>query len=71
MKVGIVNVAIGGCKIELFEKDPFRTHAAMAPNRMTNAIAIGSGVMRSAGKWLAWTAKKRPEKAVEMKKRRQ
>lgn len=66
-----MDVAIGGCKIELFEKDPFRTHAAMAPNRMTNAIAIGSGVMRSAGKWLAWTAKKRPEKAVEMKKRRQ
>jgi hypothetical protein len=43
IKVGIVNVSIGGCKIELFEKDRFQTYAATAPNWMTNTIAHYSG----------------------------
>ncbi len=43
IKVGIVNVSIGGCKIELFEKDTFQTYAATAPNWMTNTIATYSG----------------------------
>jgi len=42
-KVGIVNVAIGGCKIELFEKGSFRTYAATAPNWMTNIISAYGG----------------------------
>lgn len=43
LKVGIVNVAIGGCKIELFEKDTFQSYAAIAPNWMTNMIAAYGG----------------------------
>jgi hypothetical protein len=43
LKVGIVNVSIGGCKIELFEKDTFQTYAATAPRWMTNTIATYSG----------------------------
>jgi alpha-L-fucosidase 2 len=43
IKIGIVNVAIGGCKIELFEKDSFQTYVATAPNWMTNTIATYSG----------------------------
>jgi hypothetical protein len=29
-KIGVVHVAIGGCKIELFDKDNFQTYAATA-----------------------------------------
>jgi hypothetical protein len=43
IKVGIVNVSIGGCKIELFEKDTFQSYAATAPAWMTNTIATYSG----------------------------
>ena len=38
IKVGVINVAIPGCKIELFEKDTFRTYAATAPSWMTGFI---------------------------------
>jgi alpha-L-fucosidase 2 len=41
--VGILNVSVGGCKIELFEKDTFQSYAATAPNWMTNTIATYSG----------------------------
>jgi alpha-L-fucosidase 2 len=40
---GVVNVAIGGCKIELFEEDTFQSYVAKAPNWMTNTIATYSG----------------------------
>lgn len=43
IKVGVVNVAVGGCKIELFEKDTFQAYAATAPNWMTNIIRIYDG----------------------------
>ena len=43
IKVGVVNVSIGGCKIELFEKDSFQSYVATAPNWMTNTIATYSG----------------------------
>jgi len=43
IKVGVVNVSIGGCKIELFEKGGFQAYAATAPNWMTNTIATYSG----------------------------
>jgi len=42
-KVGVLNVAIGGCKIELFEQDSFQSYAATAPQWMTNTIATYSG----------------------------
>ena len=38
IKVGIVNVSVAGCKIELFDKENFRAYAATAPNWMTNII---------------------------------
>jgi hypothetical protein len=38
IKVGIVLVAVGGCKIELFEEDHYQAYAATAPNWMTNII---------------------------------
>lgn len=43
IKVGLVNVSIGGCKIELFEKDTFQSYVATAPKWMTNTIATYSG----------------------------
>jgi hypothetical protein len=38
IKVGVVNVAVAGCKIELFDKDNFKTYAATAPTWMTAII---------------------------------
>jgi len=38
IKVGIVNVSVAGCKIELFEKDTFKTYAATAAPWMVNII---------------------------------
>ncbi len=38
VKVGVVNVSVAGCKIELFEKDRFQTYASNAPGWMQNII---------------------------------
>jgi Carbohydrate esterase, sialic acid-specific acetylesterase len=38
IRVGVVVVAVGGCKIELFEKDNYQTYAASAPSWMKNII---------------------------------
>lgn len=38
IRVGIVNVSVAGCKIELFDKDNFQTYAATAPGWMANMI---------------------------------
>lgn len=38
IKVGIVNVSVPGCKIELFDKEAYQTYAATAPRWMTNII---------------------------------
>ena len=38
IKVGIVNVSVAGCKIELFEKNNYQIYAATAPSWMTNII---------------------------------
>lgn len=43
VKVGVVSVAVGGCKIELFEKDSYQTYAATAPSWMTNVIRAYGG----------------------------
>jgi len=37
-KVGVVNVAVGGCKIELFDKDGVKAYVASAPGWMKNAL---------------------------------
>ena len=38
IRVGIINVAVGGCKIELFEKDSYQSYTATAPGWMKNMI---------------------------------
>src|SRR4051812_18423209 len=38
IKVGVVNVSVAGCKIELFSKTNFQSYAATAPKWMTNII---------------------------------
>ena len=38
IRVGIVNVSVAGCKIELFDKDNFQTYADTAPDWMKNMI---------------------------------
>jgi len=36
--VGVINVAIGGCKIELFDKDNYQAYTETAPSWMKNMI---------------------------------
>ncbi len=43
IRVGVVNVAVAGCKIELFEKDSFQSYAAMAPSWMASIIKTYDG----------------------------
>lgn len=38
IRVGVVNVSVAGCKIELFDKDNFQSYAATAAPWMTNII---------------------------------
>ncbi len=38
VKVGIVNVSVAGCKIELFQKDSFQEYASTAPGWMVGQI---------------------------------
>lgn len=38
IKIGVINVSVGGCKIELFDRDNYQTYTATAPNWMMNAL---------------------------------
>lgn len=38
IKVGVINVAVGGCKIELFDKENYSEYVANAPDWMLSAI---------------------------------
>jgi len=38
VKVGIINVSIGGCKIELFDKDNYQTYMETAPGWMKGMV---------------------------------
>ena len=38
IRIGIVNVAVAGCKIELFDKNTYQFYASKAPTWMTNII---------------------------------
>lgn len=38
IKVGVINVSVAGCKIELFDKDGFQTYIASVASWMTNII---------------------------------
>lgn len=43
VRVGVINVAVGGCKIELFDKDNYSTYAASAPQWMKGMISQYGG----------------------------
>jgi alpha-L-fucosidase 2 len=43
IKVGVVNVAVAGCKIELFEKDKYQAYDSTAPSWMENIIKQYNG----------------------------
>ncbi len=38
MNIGIINVAVGGCKIELFDKDNFTSYVESAPGWLKNMV---------------------------------
>jgi len=38
IRVGVINVSVAGCKIELFDKDNYQAYASTAPSWMTNII---------------------------------
>jgi hypothetical protein len=38
VKVGVINVSVGGCKIELFDKDNYQNYVSTAPSWMLNMI---------------------------------
>jgi len=43
IKIGVVNVAVGGCRIELFDKDDYESYAASAPDWLKNTIKHYNG----------------------------
>lgn len=43
IKVGVINVSVAGSKIEVFEKDSYKTYAETAPGWMKNTIAAYGG----------------------------
>jgi hypothetical protein len=43
VKIGVINVSVAGCKIELFDKDNYQSYASTAPNWMTNIIKEYNG----------------------------
>ena len=38
VRIGVINVAVGGCKIELFDKENYRSYVSTAPSWMINMI---------------------------------
>jgi hypothetical protein len=43
VKIGIVNVSVAGCKIELFDKNNYQSYASTAPSWMTGIINAYNG----------------------------
>lgn len=43
VRVGVVNVAVAGCKIEMFDRDNYQAYAATAASWMTNIITEYGG----------------------------
>jgi hypothetical protein len=43
VRVGVINVAVGGCKIELFQKDNYQSYVSTAPAWMMNMINAYDG----------------------------
>ena len=38
VRVGVINVAVGGCKIELFDKDNYQSYVSTAPDWLKNMV---------------------------------
>lgn len=38
VRIGVINVSVGGCKIELFDKDKYESYVTTAPSWMTGMI---------------------------------
>lgn len=38
IRIGVINVSVGGCKIELFDKDHYQVYVSTAPSWMINMI---------------------------------
>jgi hypothetical protein len=43
IKVGVVNVSVAGCRIEMFDETSYKSHAATAPDWMKGIIAVYGG----------------------------
>lgn len=43
VRIGVINVAIGGCKIELFDKDQYESYVTTVPGWMKNFISQYDG----------------------------
>ncbi len=43
IRVGIINVSVGGCKIELFDKDNYQSYVATAPDWLKRMVAEYDG----------------------------
>ncbi|MEN9910149.1 MAG: hypothetical protein RLZZ540_3308 [Bacteroidota bacterium] len=43
VKVGVINVAVGGCKIELFDKDNYESYVSTAPQWLKSTVAQYDG----------------------------
>ncbi|MEH3113871.1 sialate O-acetylesterase [Pedobacter terrae] len=43
VRIGVINIAVGGCKIELFDKDSYQTYTATAPDWMKSALNAYGG----------------------------
>jgi hypothetical protein len=43
VRIGIINVAVGGCKIELFDKDNYQSYVTTVPNWMIGMINAYDG----------------------------
>ncbi len=43
IKIGVIDVAVGGCKIELFDKDNYQSYVSTAPSWMLNMIKAYDG----------------------------
>ena len=43
IKVGVINVAVGGCKIELFDEDNYKEYVSTAPDWLKNMVAEYDG----------------------------
>lgn len=43
VRVGVINVSVGGCRIELFDKDNYQSYVSTAPNWMKGMISQYEG----------------------------